>query len=59
MARVVRAICRKAGRMLVAEELELLKGTIAELEEKYCQNCQEWDCNYCWADVNEVERRKE
>ena len=37
--------------MLVAEELALLKGTITELEEKYCQNCQEWDCNDCCADA--------
>lgn len=45
--------------MSVAEELELLKGTIAELEEKYCQNCQEWDCDCCWANVDDAEGREE
>ncbi len=54
-----RAIHRKARIMSVAEELDLLKGTIAELEEKYCQNCQEWDCDYCWANADDVERRDE
>ena len=45
--------------MSVAEELELLKGAIAELEGKYCQNCQEWDCDCCWADADDEERREE
>lgn len=45
--------------MLVAEELALLKGVITELEEKYCQNCQEWGCDDCWADADDAERRED
>ena len=33
--------------MTIAEELKLLKQAQAELEEKYCENCQEWDCDFC------------
>lgn len=38
--------------MIVAKEIAFLKTAIEELEEKYCQNCQDWDCDYCWADVD-------
>ena len=40
--------------MTVAEELAMLKNTITEIESRYCENCQEWDCDYC-----RVECRKE
>ena len=33
--------------MTVAEKLELLNQAQAELEEKYCENCQECDCDFC------------
>lgn len=42
--------------MIVDKEIALLKAAIEELEEKYCENCQECDCDYCWADT---ERREE
>lgn len=43
--------------MTVDEELKLLKQAQAELEEKYCENCQEWDCDYCRAETDSTERR--
>ena len=33
--------------MTIAEELKLLNQVQEELEEKYCENYQEWDCNFC------------
>lgn len=33
--------------MTIYEELKLLKQAQEELEEKYCENCQEWDCDFC------------
>ena len=43
--------------MTVAEELKLLNQVQTELEEKYCENCQEWDCDYCRAETDSTERR--
>ena len=38
--------------MTVAEELVMLKTVIIDIKSRYCENCQEWDCDYC-----RVERR--
>lgn len=38
---------KEAGRMTVAEKIVALKNIITELESEYCENCQEWDCDYC------------
>jgi hypothetical protein len=43
--------------MTVAEKLETLKDIIAELNSEYCENCQEWDCDYCRAEAENAERR--
>ena len=43
--------------MIVAEELAMLKNMIAEIESRYCENCQEWDCDYCRARTESSERR--
>lgn len=45
--------------MIVAKEIAFLKTAIEELEEKYCQNCQDWDCDYCWANTDDEEKREE
>jgi len=42
--------------MKVAKELERLKNVIAEIEEQYCENCQEWDCDYCRFETDSTER---
>ncbi len=39
----------RGGVMTVCERIELLKAEIAKLSEKYCENCQEWTCENCWA----------
>ena len=33
--------------MRVVEEIELLRDAIEEMEEKYCSECQEFDCDFC------------
>ena len=43
--------------MTVIERIEQLKSKIKELEEKYCENCQEYVCENCWAIV--IERRED
>lgn len=43
--------------MTVAEELAMLKNVITEIESRYCENCQEWDCDYCRAETDSTERR--
>ena len=43
--------------MTVAEELANLKDIITKLKSEYCENCQEWDCDYCRAEAENVERR--
>lgn len=45
--------------MLVTEKLKLLKDSVEELESKYCENCQEWDCDYCRFELEGTERREE
>lgn len=45
--------------MTVAEELAMLKNVITEIESRYCENCQEWDCDYCRAEMDGTERRTE
>lgn len=45
--------------MTVNEKLALLKTAIARLKAKYCDNCQEYDCDYCRAEVDDEERREE
>jgi len=34
-------------RMRVAEGIELLRDVIEEIEEEYCSECQECDCDFC------------
>ena len=43
--------------MTVAEELAMLKNVITEIELRYCENCQEWDCDDCRAETDGTERR--
>jgi len=43
--------------MTVAEELAMLKNVITEIESRYCENCQEWCCDYCRAKTDRAERR--
>ena len=45
--------------MNVAEELALLKNLITAIESRYCENCQEWDCDYCRAEIDSTERRED
>lgn len=33
--------------MTVSEKLKELKDIIDTLEEKYCENCQQYDCDIC------------
>lgn len=33
--------------MRVIDEIERLKEQVSELEEKYCDNCQEFVCDFC------------
>ena len=42
--------------MIVAEELAMLKNAIAKIESRYCENCQEWDCDYCRFEIDSTER---
>lgn len=41
--------------MTAIEKIELLLEQLKEVEEKYCENCQEWHCENCWAKMDEVE----
>lgn len=45
--------------MSVDEKLALLETAIARLKEKYCDNCQEYDCDYCRFEVDEVSKWEE
>ena len=45
--------------MTVIEELTMLKDVITEIESQYCENCQEWDCDYCRAEMDSIERRND
>lgn len=42
--------------MRVVDLIEETQSRLCELIEKYCENCQECDCDYC---CFEVERREE
>ena len=33
--------------MKVIEKIRVLRSIITNLHEKYCENCKEWDCDYC------------
>lgn len=33
--------------MRVSEIIEELQSKVIKLKEKYCENCQEWECCYC------------
>ena len=37
--------------MRVVDKIEELKEEIESLTEKYCENCQEFTCDYCWARI--------
>lgn len=41
--------------MKVVEKIEMLEAQIERLKEKYCDECQEWFCENCWARIDEVE----
>jgi len=41
--------------MKADELIRKLENEIYAIREKYCDNCQEWDCDYCWAEVDEEE----
>ncbi len=45
--------------MTVCEELAILKNMITEIESRYCEICQEWDCDYCRAKMDSIEMRGE
>ena len=42
--------------MSVDEKIALLETAVAKLKEKYCENCQEYDCDYCRFEVDEVRK---
>ncbi len=35
--------------MTASEKIDMLKEQIEKIKEEYCENCQESDCDYCWA----------
>ena len=38
----------------VNDKIKELKTEIEMLEEQYCVNCQEWDCDdMCWCEISE------
>lgn len=39
-------------KMTADELIRKLENEIYELREKYCEGCQEWDCDNCWADAD-------
>ena len=41
--------------MRVAEEIKLLRDVIEEIEEKYCSECQEYDCDFCCIELRKGE----
>ena len=41
--------------MTVDERIIQLNDEIDELKEKYCGNCQEWNCDYCGYRLEEGE----
>jgi len=41
--------------MKVIERIKMLEAQIEQLKEKYCDECQEWSCESCWARIDEVE----
>lgn len=45
--------------MTVAEELAMLKNVITEIKSRYCENCQEWDCDYCRAELRRGEQNEQ
>lgn len=38
-------------KMRVVDKIEKLKEEIEKLTEKYCEQCQEFTCDYCWARI--------
>lgn len=40
--------------MKVVERIEMLEAQIEQLKENYCDECQEWFCENCWARIDEV-----
>ena len=41
--------------MRVVDLIEETQSSIRELTEKYCENCQEFDCDYCPFDAERSE----
>lgn len=39
--------------MKVIERIEMFEAQIEQLKEKYCDECQEWFCENCWARTDE------
>lgn len=44
--------------MTVDEELAVLKNAITEIMSRYCENCQEWECDYCQTETDNMEHMK-
>lgn len=44
--------------MRVAEKIELLRDVIEEIEEEYCSECQEYDCDFCCIELREEEEHE-
>lgn len=42
--------------MTVAEKISALVKEKEEIEERYCENCQEFSCDNCWAEWRGGER---
>lgn len=36
----------------VNDKIKELKTEIEKLKERYCENCQEWDCDICWCEIS-------
>ena len=41
--------------MRVAKEIKLLRDVIEEIEEEYCSECQEYDCDFCCIELRKGE----
>lgn len=45
--------------MKVIDKITVLQQQIESLQEKYCEKCQEVDCDYCWAQADEMDEVEE
>ena len=37
----------------VNDKIKELKAEIEKLEERYCGNCRDYDCDICWCEISE------